>query len=228
MSSKRKKRAPFTTALLATLLSQLSLSTPRDAAVWACATTVFWAVARIGEFTLPRLNAFDLVQHVTRAGMRAAVDRDGHAQVVFALPRTKSALNGEDVYWARQEGSIDPQSALENHLRINNPALADPLFAYLHHGKLRLLTRSALISRLHQAMSNAGSPSLPSHGLRIGGTLEYLLRGVPFDVVKAKGRWASDAFTLYLRCHAEIMAPYMQAMPAVHESFIRYAMPPVR
>ncbi|KAJ7200097.1 hypothetical protein GGX14DRAFT_372564 [Mycena pura] len=39
----------------------------------------------------------------------------------------------------------------------------------------------------------------------------YLLRGLPLDVVK--GRWASDAFAIYLRRHAKIMAPYMQAKP---------------
>jgi len=55
-----------------------------------------------------------------------------------------------------------------------------------------------------------------------------LLRGVPFDVVKAIGRWASDAFRLYLRKHAQILAPYMQAVPSLHEHFIRYSMPPVR
>jgi hypothetical protein len=35
---------------------------------------------------------------------------------------------------------------------------------------------------------------LKGHGLWIGGTLEYLLRGVPFDVVKAMGRWCPAWF----------------------------------
>ena len=46
--------------------------------------------------------------------------------------------------------------------------------------------------------------------------------------MKAKGRWADDSFQLYLRKHAVIIAPYIQAEPAVHEAVIRYAMPPVR
>ncbi|KAF8466463.1 hypothetical protein DFH94DRAFT_639373, partial [Russula ochroleuca] len=66
------------------------------------------------------------------------------------------------------------------------------------------------------------------HGIRIGSTLEYLLRGMPFDVMKAKGRWAGDSFLLYLRKHAIIIAPYIQAVPAVHETFIRYTMPTPR
>ncbi|KAJ7223915.1 hypothetical protein C8J57DRAFT_955046, partial [Mycena rebaudengoi] len=57
---------------------------------------------------------------------------------------------------------------------------------------------------------------IQGHGIRIGASLLYLLRGVPFDVVKTLGRWASDAFLLYLRKHAQIMAPYIQANPGIH------------
>jgi hypothetical protein len=68
---------------------------------------------------------------------------------------------------------------------------------------------------------------LKGHGIRIGSTLEYLLRHIPFDVVKVKGRWASDAFLLYLRKHAQILAPYMQAALALHKSFLQYTIPPI-
>ena len=69
---------------------------------------------------------------------------------------------------------------------------------------------------------------MQGHGIRIGSTLEYLLRGIPFDVMKVKGRWASDAFLIYLTKHAQILAPYMQAQPQLHAEFIRLTMPRVR
>ncbi|KAJ3818384.1 hypothetical protein F5880DRAFT_1463307, partial [Lentinula raphanica] len=78
----------------------------------------------------------------------------------------------------------------------------------------RALTKSAFIQRIHRAARNKGLPLLQGHGIRIGATLEYLLRGVPFDAVRVIGRWQSDAFLLYLRKHAEIMAPYLQ--PELH------------
>jgi hypothetical protein len=90
------------------------------------------------------------------------------------------------------------------------------------------MTRSKFLSRLAVATAVAGLDRIQSHGIRIGATLEYLLRGVPFDVVKVKGRWSSEAFTLYLTRHAQILAPYMQAVPATHEAFIHLTMPPVR
>ncbi|KAG1829990.1 hypothetical protein EV424DRAFT_1378728 [Suillus variegatus] len=76
-------------------------------------------------------------------------------------------------------------------------------------------------------VKRAGLGNLKGHGLRIGGTLEYLLRGVPFDVVKSMGRWSSEAFTVYLRKHALILAPYLQESSAL-EPFTRYTMPPIR
>ena len=48
------------------------------------------------------------------------------------------------------------------------------------------------------AADKAGVP-FQGHSLRIGATLEYLLRGVPFEVVNHIGRWSSNSFTLYLR-----------------------------
>ncbi|KAG2747464.1 hypothetical protein P692DRAFT_20690766, partial [Suillus brevipes Sb2] len=89
---------------------------------------------------------------------------------------------------------------------------------------LRPLTRSAFLSRLDRTATQLGMESLNGHGLRIGGTLEYLLRGVPFETVKSIGRWKGDAFVGYLRQHAVILAPYLQDSPIL-EPFTRYALP---
>ncbi|KAG2057448.1 hypothetical protein BDR06DRAFT_179454 [Suillus hirtellus] len=77
---------------------------------------------------------------------------------------------------------------------------------------------------LQDANARVGGDSLKGHGIRIGGTLEYLLRGVPFETVKTMGRWNSDSFLLYLRKHAVILAPYLQDHPVL-EPFMRYALP---
>jgi hypothetical protein len=50
-------------------------------------------------------------------------------------------------------------------------------------------------------------PIKHGHSIRIGATLEYLLRGVPFEAMKSIGRWSSDSFSKYLRKHAQILRP---------------------
>ncbi|SJL07018.1 uncharacterized protein ARMOST_10361 [Armillaria ostoyae] len=225
---RRKRRLPYTIETIVTLLDHLDLAVPLDAAVAACLTTTFYSGARLGEFTLTNLGCFDPLVHCKRSDVRKVRDRNKFKQTVFFLPRTKTSIQGEDVFWAAQDGPSNPEMLLENHFSVNAPPATSPLFSYIHKKRLRPLTKPAFLTRLHKAFKDAKMEPLQGHGIRIGATLEYLLCGIPFDVVKTIGRWKSDAFTLYLRKHAQILAPYMQANPQIHEQFIRYTMPRVR
>ncbi|EGO01831.1 hypothetical protein SERLA73DRAFT_120479 [Serpula lacrymans var. lacrymans S7.3] len=141
------------------------------------------------EFTLPNLCSlsFSPITHVTPAHVSSSKDRNNLR---------------EDVLWTHQEGPTDPEAALLNHFRVNNPLPNTPLFAYAHKHSHKALTKAKF--------------------------LQYLLRGLPFDVVKVHSHWSSDAFTLYLHKHSQILALYIQAAPVVHNQFVRLTMPPVR
>ena len=56
------------------------------------------------------------------------------------------------------------------------------------------MTWQAFIIQLNKAAQAAGLNHVHSHSIHIGATLEYLLHEVPFDVMKVKGRWVSNAF----------------------------------
>ncbi|KIK75675.1 hypothetical protein PAXRUDRAFT_18786 [Paxillus rubicundulus Ve08.2h10] len=171
----------------------------------------FYATAHTGELTTKTSRSFSPLSHIKPTDVRVDQDRQGNKITNLHLPKLKSAPNGEDINWARQEGLYDPHAALENHMSGHQP-----------------LTKSKFLSTLTSALKAAGKPPLQGHSIHIGSTLEYLLRNIPFDVVKVKGRWGSDAFLVYLRHHAQILAPYMQAQPSLHESFLRLTLPPVR
>ena len=226
-SSKRPKRAPLTLTIISALATKFDLAKPLDAAVFACLTTTFFSAARLGEFTLPLLKAFSPSLHITPAHVRREQDRNGLQVTIFKLPHTKCSVDGEDVFWAAQEGAYDPQAALSNHFSINSPPSNQPLFSWRHTNGLRVLTRNEFLKRVNQAASELGLDSLKGHGIRIGAVLEYLLRGVPFDVVKSIGRWSGESFLLYLRQHAVVIAPFIQGTPIL-EAFTRYTMPPPR
>jgi len=227
-TAKQDRQQPVTAEIIAAIRTTLTLNEPFDAAFFACLTTVFYLVARVGEFTLKRLNAFDPVEHVTPTQVQDDTDRNGFQTKVFSLPRTKSSQNGEEVNWARQSGPTDPLAAFDNHLEVNSPPNNGPLFAYKKDCTHRPLTRQAFILHLKKAAKMAGHDDIQGHGIRIGATLEYLLRGIPFNVMKVKGRWASNTFWLYLRRHNQILVPYTQAMPPETAlKFTRIAMPPV-
>lgn len=231
MSSKRPLRPPFTTDIIASIKQLLSPDEPLDAAVFACITTCFWCVARLGEFTVPNLKAFDASKHVTRENISSVTDRNGLKVMKFDLPWTKmssSTGRGESVQCAKQDGPSDPVAALDVHFRMNPAPPGSHLFAWkFKDGSFRPLTRKQFLSRVSDLTSRMGLPNIKGHSLRIGGTLEYLLQGVPFDAVQSQGWWAGKAFSLYLRKHAMILAPYIQATPG-DEPFTRYSLPPVR
>ncbi|KAF8839498.1 hypothetical protein BDN67DRAFT_997256 [Paxillus ammoniavirescens] len=188
----------------------------------------FSATARVGELTTKTLLSFDPLSHVKPSDVRVEGDRQGNAVTNFHLPKSKSAPNREDINWARQVSPSDPHAAFKNHLEINSPPCNGPLFAYHNRKSHKALTKGKFLSVLASTLKASGRPPMQGHGIRIGSTLKYLLRNIPFDVVKVKGRWASDAFLIYLRHHVQILAPYMQAQPSLHESFLRLTLPPVR
>ena len=230
-NSRQNEKPPWTIRHLTTLCEALDQSDPKDAAVLACLTTAFWGTTRLGEVTVPKLNGFNPHLHVKASDIRQNVrDRNDCEETIIFIPWTKAAQEkGENIFWAKQDGPSDPQHALQNHLKVNSPDANDHLFSFKHANGRRPMTRSIFITRINQLISKHSLPEdLTGHGIRIGSTLEYLLRGIPFDVIKSKGRWQSNAFQGYLRKHAQIMAPYMQAQPRLHDSIVRYSMPPVR
>ncbi|KIK91144.1 hypothetical protein PAXRUDRAFT_150157, partial [Paxillus rubicundulus Ve08.2h10] len=226
-SSKHKLQEPYTISALEMMHSNLNLADPAKAAVFACLTTTFWCTARVGEFTVPCLDAFNPSLHVKPSNVTHKKDQQGLMVTNFCLPRMKSALLGEDVSWAQQHGPLDPQTAFQNHLTVNNPPRDGHLFTYKHKESYRPLTKLKFTATLSSAAKKAGIKPLQGHGIRISSTLEYLLHNVPFDVIKIKGRWASDAFLIYLHHHAQILAPYIQVSPPLHESFLCYTTPPI-
>ncbi|KAF8155872.1 hypothetical protein B0H34DRAFT_850885 [Crassisporium funariophilum] len=181
--SKRKKRRPYTPDFIIAIRNKLNLETPPDAAVYACLVTCFYAAVRLGKFTVWRLNDFDPTKHITPANLSSTTDRHGNKLTVLHLPRTKICFDGEDVYWAKQDGLTDPVDALNHHRHINMPASNSHLFAYKFKSGHRPLTKDKFLKRIAVAACKAGLEPLQGHGIRIGATLEYLLRGVSFEVI---------------------------------------------
>jgi len=86
----------------------------------------------------------------------------------------------------------------------------------------------AFLARLKKALKDAKHPNKHGHSIQIGATLEYLLRGVSFKAMKSIGKWSSDSFSRYLRKHAQILTPYVQANPNLHQDISQQQMSVIR
>ena len=217
------KREPVTTEYLAKIIEFLDVTKPEQAAVAACLTTTFYSCSRLGEFTVPAIKLFDPRRHITISGISFQHDKFFNKVTAFRLPSTKVSDAGETVFWAPQSGKTDPQFFLLKHLELNEPGPHEHLFTFKTYNKRLPLTRNIFLRNIKIAAQKAQIPYLSGHSLRIGATLEYLLRGIPFEVVKHIGRWNSNAFTLYLREHGRILAPYLQQKPQVNNEFLEYS-----
>ena len=217
------RREPLTVQQLRCILSHLNLACHEQAAVAACLTTTFFCCARLGEFTVPMIKSFNPKEHVTVSNISFQKDRYFNKVTAFKIPRTKTNPLGEVLFWAPQETQVDPQKFLYNHLKLNEPLPNEHLFSFKTHNKKIPMSRTIFLRNVHTAAHLAGFTFTAGHSIRIGSTLEYLLRGVPFEVVKQIGRWSSNSFSLYLREHARILAPYIQENPAVNNDFTEYS-----
>ncbi|KIJ23636.1 hypothetical protein M422DRAFT_275739 [Sphaerobolus stellatus SS14] len=202
-SSRQEKHSPFTTTILDGIISALDPTTPLDIAVKVALITTFWTMACTGEFVTPNLQSKDPARFISRGGLSQRWDCNNLPMVVFSL-----------------RGGLP-------HFCLNNPPLHAPLFAWRHPHGLHPLTYSAFIKRIDSALTAAGLPKMQYHGLWIGSIFEYLLCRLPLDVVKTMGCWSSNSFSIYLRRHAVVLAPYIQAAPVL-EPFTQVAMPPPR
>ncbi|KAF8121378.1 hypothetical protein EV363DRAFT_1186222, partial [Boletus edulis] len=185
-----------------------------------------------GELTVPAINKYDPAKYISRSNFSISTNHKGLPVMKFCFPRSKTSPNGEEAHCAPHDSSsiTDPKVALENHFKINPTKPTDHLFAWKHPTKgLRPLSKKEITSFIEDVKRhNPSMPDLKGHSLRIGGTLFYLLKGVPFDVVKTIGRWSSDSFTIYLRHHALVLAPFLQHDAALFDNLCRYILPPVR
>lgn len=210
------KRSPLTVETINKIHAQVDPNSTIDTAVFACLTTCFYAIARLGEFTVERIkDPFDPAKHVSIKNMRSDVDRDNNRVTELHIPSTKiQPTQGEKVHWAKQNGPSDPVQAMAAHVTLNNPSENEHLFSYTLNNSRQPLSHKKCIERLNALASRAGiKEKIHGHSIRIGGTLEYLLRNIPFEVVKTMGRWSSDTFQRYLRKHGQILAKYIQNTP---------------
>ncbi|KIY53653.1 DNA breaking-rejoining enzyme, partial [Fistulina hepatica ATCC 64428] len=201
----RPPREPVTTTHMRLLHDALMNSSPRDAAIWACACCLFWGCRRSGELTLPSPNNFNPLHDVTISSAAVSFTRtDGGISVVyFGIPWTKTTKEkGARLHLTARDNNLCPRRALEHHLLQVNSGLPPhaPLFAFKANSDARgftPLTKTTFLDRCNTIWSAAGHTTLNGHSFRIGGTVELLLMGVDARTVALTGGWSSLAFLLY-------------------------------
>ena len=148
----------------------------------------------IGEFTTRKLNAFDPTEHITHEGVCNDTDHNSLHTKVFTIPWTKSSSTSEEVHWVKQDRPTDSLEAFNRHITTSDPPASSPLFTCKGPKGHQSMTYQSFVICLNKATQAARLNHVHGHSICIGATLEYLLHGVPFNIMKVKGQWASNVF----------------------------------
>ena len=93
--------------------------------------------------------------------------------------------------------------ALMAYLALRGDA-PGPLFLFQN---VQPLSRNILTDWLRQTMASAKVPgNFSSHSFRIGAATVAARSGVPDHLIQCVGRWSSNAYQLYIRTPAEVLA----------------------
>ncbi len=199
--SKQIERPLITKEMLDMLHEELDLEVPKDIAIFALATTAFYAQVRLGELVPDRQDKtlFDAKAHPT--GKNLAKPHTIHGSRTLHLPRTKmEQVKGEDVLLSKQNGHTDPIDALNNHIFQNDIQNDTPLASFKEgRSKRKCITKNAMLKQCNNIWTKRGLGQFTGHCFRIGGTTFYLIKGINPDIVKTLGRWKSDTFRRYWR-----------------------------
>ncbi|KAJ3830808.1 DNA breaking-rejoining enzyme, partial [Lentinula raphanica] len=165
----------------------------------AAAMLLFFGQMRAVE-ALPRSSAVESYPK-SLPHVRDLAEPNGDGAHSLHLPKTKTQqVRGEKVIITPNGTEVDPIRALRKHIATNRLGQDDPLFAFrTRDGRMEVLSKSMFLSMCNKTWSTHGVPRITGHCFRIGGTTHYLLAGVSPDIVKALGRWKSDAFLHYWR-----------------------------
>ena len=203
--SRKPIRPPIDRKMLSDLISNLNLQDPFDTCVAACATTAFWGQCRLGELLGDSRASLDITLLPARSNLRRSRDESSYT---LRLPRTKTHHHGDNVVLAHRQSTTNPLRLLQLHLKTSILSGDLPLFSYHTPQGPSMLTKRDFLTRCNTIWVRKGHPRITGHSFRIGGTTELLLAGVPPDIVKAAGRWNSDAFLRYWRCLEKLVPLY--------------------
>lgn len=194
------RKRPLSRSELAALQPQYMMSSNHDDLLFfTILLTGFHGLMRLGELVFPDKHSLRDFRKVTK---RTSVELlpDGFS---FFLPGHKADqfFEGNRVIIHKTNSGDDPNQPFRKYL-----CSRDQMFPY--HPELWLRqdgtvpTRGWFMNRLRKHFPS----DVGGHSLRAGGATALAQAGIPPHLIQAIGRWASEAFQIYIRHHPVLLA----------------------
>ncbi|KAJ3504142.1 hypothetical protein NLJ89_g8093 [Agrocybe chaxingu] len=199
-----RKRA-LTVDDLHTVINHYQHSSQHDDLLFvAMLITGFFALLRLGELTFPDDSALRNWKKVTRRDSVKVSD----TQYEFFLPGHKADrfFEGNRIIIMANRFGHQPLHHFSKYLKSRD-ALHPTSSALWLTKAGHIPKRSFFIKRLQQFFTN----DVAGQSMRAGGATALAERGVPPPIIQAAGRWASDAFLIYIRKNPTLLQGLLHA-----------------
>ena len=176
--------------------------------ITAAVLVAFFALLRSSEYTCPETRHYD--PECTLCFQD--VQFEGHfqfAQIRISKSKTGPFRLGCDIKVWRTGGRLCPLKALSRFIR-HHPFRQGPLFSFRDGS---YLTRTRLASIMRSVLHDV---DLNTHSFRIGGVSAAAAAGIPDSTIQVMGRWASNAYRVYLRTPDTTFGQAAHAMSQRH------------
>ena len=171
--------------------------------MWAVAVVCFFGFFRLGELTAKSESTTDVGLLFSDVSVDS---QDSPTTVALRLRRSKTDQVGKGVhiYLGSTGDDLCPVAALLAYIAIRGGS-PGPLFC---HPNGKPLTRTQVIAATRQALVTLGLDSqlYAGHSFRTGAATTAAECGLEDSLIKALGRWKSEAFHLYIKTPRDKLA----------------------
>ena len=173
--------------------------------LWSISTLCFFSFFRLGELLSPTNTKYDASSHLSFEDV--AVDSHSSPSLVkihLKTSKTDQERKGADVYVGKTGDILCPVSALLTYLAAKG-ALPGPLFQLQDRTPL---TKDYFIQKFRAALTNIGleASQYAGHSFRIGAATTAAEKGIEDSLIKAMGRWKSQAYLTYIKTAPDTLA----------------------
>ena len=192
-------RLPITPSILLALKSAWEsgiVDVPIARLLWAMSVTAFFGCFRIGEL---------MVQNpASPPAIRVSDVSFEQSPALLRFSKTDPGGSGVSVVLGATGGALCPVQALANYLAVRSGS-PGPLFIWPDG---RPVSREGFVALVRAALSSSGMDPVrySGHSFRIGAATAAAQARVPSHLIKAMGRWGSDAYMMYIRTPPKTLA----------------------
>jgi hypothetical protein len=212
-----RKRA-LTLGDLETVINALGNSTDYDDRLFiAQLLTGFFALFRLGEMTYPDDPDLRDPRKVSKRNSVRVCDTS--FQLFLPGHKADRFFEGNKIIVRKNHRIFDPHKFFTAYLRVRDDKfpLSSPLWLT---SKGAVPTRSFFIKHLHCFFDS----DTAGQSLQAGGATSLAENGVPPSIIQAIGRWASDAFKIYIRRNPVLIQALLFGQTACSRSSFIHAL----